>query len=76
MRHTTTPIAPLAFLGGTLFGLAVGATLGVFFAPAKGARTRRLLARKAEEIGDRATEMAETAREAVERGVERGRRFA
>jgi gas vesicle protein len=63
-RHTTIP--PLAFLGGSLLGLAVGAALGVFFAPAKGIRTRRQLARKAEKLGDRATEMAEGAKEALE----------
>ena len=70
MQRTTNNL-PIAFLGGSLLGLAVGAALGVFFAPAKGARTRRQLARKAEELGDRATEMAETAREALERGRRR-----
>jgi gas vesicle protein len=68
MRHIDDFATPLAFLGGSLLGLAVGAVLGVLFAPAKGERTRRQLARKAEEIGERATGVvAETAREALDR---------
>ncbi|HEX2464326.1 MAG TPA: YtxH domain-containing protein [Thermoanaerobaculia bacterium] len=55
----------LSFLGGSLVGFAVGATLGVLFAPAKGIRTRRQLARKAEQLGDRATQLVENAREAA-----------
>ena len=51
-QQLSTPT--LFFLGGSLVGLAVGATLGVLFAPARGTRTRRRLARKAEELGDRA----------------------
>jgi gas vesicle protein len=64
---------PLAFLGGTLLGLAIGATLGVLFAPAKGTHTRRQLARKAEEIGDRAAAMAA---EGTHAAIELGRRIA
>ena len=56
----------LSFLGGSLVGFAVGATLGVLFAPARGIRTRRQLARKAEQLGDRATRLAESAREALD----------
>jgi gas vesicle protein len=55
----------LSFLGGSLVGFAVGATLGVLFAPAKGIRTRRQLARKAEQLGDRATQLVENARKAA-----------
>ncbi|HVR30776.1 MAG TPA: YtxH domain-containing protein [Thermoanaerobaculia bacterium] len=66
--HRTTNTTPLVFLCGSLLGLAVGATIGVLYAPAKGARTRRQLARKAEELGERATGVAESALEALERG--------
>ena len=55
----------LSFLGGSLVGFAVGATLGVLFAPAKGIRTRRQLARKAAQLGDRANQLVENAREAA-----------
>ena len=64
---------PLAFLGGSILGLAVGATLGLLFAPAKGTHTRRQLARKAEEIGDRATALAA---EGAHAAIEIGRRIA
>lgn len=62
---TQTRNLTLSFLGGSLVGFAVGATLGVLFAPAKGIRTRRQLARKAEQLGDRATQLVENAREAA-----------
>jgi gas vesicle protein len=56
-----TAKTPLAFVGGTLLGFVVGTVIGVFFAPAKGARTRRQLARRAEALGDRATEIVNNA---------------
>jgi gas vesicle protein len=71
MRQTGA--VSIAFLSGTLAGLAAGATLGLLLAPAKGSQTRRKLLRRAEEIGDRVTELANDAKEAVEGGR---RRFA
>jgi gas vesicle protein len=46
-------------------GFAVGATLGVLVAPARGIRIRRRLASKAEELGDRATRLGECVRDAA-----------
>jgi gas vesicle protein len=63
MRQTRN--LTLFLLGGSLVGLAIGVTLGVLFAPARGIRTRRQLARKAEQLGDRATQLVESAREAA-----------
>jgi hypothetical protein len=57
--------ADLFFLGGSLVGFAVGATLGVLVAPARGIRIRRRLASKAEELGDRATRLGECVRDAA-----------
>jgi gas vesicle protein len=71
MRHIRD--SRLAFLGGSLLGLAVGAALGILFAPARGSRTRRQLTRRAEEVGERVTELADDAKDALERGR---RRFA
>jgi gas vesicle protein len=71
MRDRLKPA--LVFLGGSILGLAVGATIGLLFAPAKGTHTRRQLARKAEEIGDRAAAMAA---EGAHAAIELGRRIA
>lgn len=37
---------------GVLLGTALGATLGLLFAPKKGSKTRAILADKAKELGD------------------------
>ncbi len=37
---------------GVLAGVAVGATLGILFAPARGKSTRRKIARKSDEYAD------------------------
>ncbi len=59
-----------------LAGAAIGASLGLLFAPQSGEETRRLLSEKASEGRDR---IAERSREAVNRGRElfdKGREFA
>lgn len=37
---------------GVLIGTALGATLGLLFAPKKGSKTRAIIASKAKELGD------------------------
>jgi len=37
---------------GVLVGTAIGATLGLLFAPKKGSKTRAIIANKAKELGD------------------------
>ena len=39
-------------IGGLLVGAAVGAVLGILFAPDKGTETRKKLAKQAEDLGD------------------------
>lgn len=60
--------------GGVLFafvaGAAVGAAVGLLFAPARGEETREYLSQRAKESKDRATEAARQGREMVNRGRE------
>lgn len=58
-----------------LTGLLVGGTAGVLYAPQSGARTRRQLANLAEDVRERAGQLTEETTEAIEKLVERGRRF-
>ena len=57
--------------GGILFafavGAAVGAAVGLLFAPAKGEETREYLSQRAKEGRDRASEAARQGREIVNR---------
>ena len=61
--------------GGLSFlaGLVAGGVAGLLYAPQSGARTRRQLARAADDAKERAGEMVEDATEAAQRVVERGR---
>jgi gas vesicle protein len=60
--------------GGVLFafvvGAAVGAAVGLLFAPAKGEETREQLSQRAKEARDRAAEAARQGRDMVNRGRE------
>lgn len=58
-----------------LTGLLVGGTAGVLYAPQSGARTRRQLENLAEDMRERAGQITEDTAEAIEKLVERGRRF-
>jgi len=58
-----------------LTGILVGGTAGVLYAPQSGARTRRQLANLAEDVRERAGQITEETAEAIEKLVERSRRF-
>lgn len=59
-----------------LTGLLIGGIAGMLYAPQSGTRTRRQLGNFADDVRERAGEMAEDATEAIEKTVERGRRLA
>lgn len=61
----------MGFVLGAVAGLAAGTAVGLLFAPEKGARTRRQIVRRAEDLGERAAEALETANDLVERGRRR-----
>lgn len=63
--------------GGLMFltGLMVGAGTGLLLAPESGARTRRRLINMAEDLGERAGDIAADARWKVNRAIERGKRL-
>ena len=46
-------------------GAAVGATLGILFAPKSGKETRAIIKEKAQEVGEKAGEIFESAKEKV-----------
>jgi gas vesicle protein len=52
-------------IGGLLFGAAVGAVLGILFAPDKGAETRKKMGKKAEDLGDELKNKYSEAKEAL-----------
>ncbi len=54
------------FVIGTLAGLAIGLVIGMLFAPASGANTRRRLADEALKAADAARGVAERAEQAAE----------
>jgi gas vesicle protein len=57
---------------GLLCGAAVGAALGVLFAPQTGAATRRDLKKSAERLSRRAMKLYDNASETMEQLAERG----
>lgn len=61
----------LNFIVGMTLGALVGTTAALLLAPQSGKRTRRQLARKAEELGDTATEAFDEAREETRRLADR-----
>jgi len=58
-------------LAGLAVGLGVGAALGLLFAPDKGRKTRREIVKRAERIGDRASDVLESAEDLLEAGRRR-----
>lgn len=61
---------------GVAAGAAVGALLGVLFAPAKGSETRNRITRKGEEYLDAASEKIENVKGKANEFVEKTRRKA
>lgn len=60
------------FLFGVVLGAAVGAALGLLYAPQTGAATRRDLKRSAERFSKRARKLYDNASETMEDLAERG----
>lgn len=48
-----------------VIGAAVGAALGILFAPKSGKETRAIIKEKAQEVGEKASEIIESAKEKV-----------
>lgn len=66
----------LVFAGIAFFsGIVVGLGTGLLLAPQSGTRTRRHLRSMMEDVGERAGEFMEDAKETVEDLVDRGRKF-
>lgn len=65
-------VASLTFISGLIFGLG----MGVLLAPQSGNRTRRHLRTMMEDVGERANEWVEDAKETVSDMVDRGKKIA
>lgn len=58
----------VGMLVGLAVGLGLGTVLGLLFAPEKGKKTRRQIAKRAERFGDRASDVLESAEDLIEAG--------
>ncbi len=65
-------VAGLTFFSGLIFGLGIG----VLLAPQSGSRTRRHLRTMVEDVGERAGELVEDAKDTVTDIVDRGKKIA
>ena len=65
-------VAGLTFVSGLVFGLG----MGVLLAPQSGSRTRRHLRTMMEDMGERAGEWVEDAKETVNDMVDRGKKIS
>jgi len=65
-------VAGLTFFSGLIFGLGTG----VLLAPQSGSRTRRHLRTMVEDMGERAGEWVEDAKDTMNGVVDRGRKIA
>ena len=70
--EVTTMATGQSFAVGLLCGAAVGAALGVLFAPQTGAATRRDLKQSAERLSRRAMKLYDNASETMEQLADRG----
>lgn len=58
----------LGLLAGLAIGVGLGASLGLLYAPEKGRKTRREIIKRAERLGDRASDVLESAEDLIEVG--------
>ena len=65
-------VAGLTFFSGLIFGLG----MGVLLAPQSGSRTRRHLRTMVEDMGERAGEWVDDAKDSMNGVVDRGRKIA
>jgi gas vesicle protein len=65
-------VAGLTFFSGLIFGLGIG----VLAAPQSGSRTRRHLRTMVEDMGERAGEWVEDARDTMNDMVDRGKKMS
>jgi gas vesicle protein len=72
-RYTIGPAAGFAFGLGLVAGAAIGAGLGLLFAPRSGAALRRGIGRRARALQDDASEQYERVTEAANDLADRGR---
>jgi len=61
------------FVKGLLIGGAIGALLGIIYAPKSGKETRKELAKKAEELAKKAEELKEKAKAEFAQAKEKGK---
>ncbi|MFN2420253.1 MAG: YtxH domain-containing protein [Gemmatimonadota bacterium] len=57
--------------GALLIGAVMGAVIAILLAPDKGEKTRKRLAKKRDEWGERASDVLESAGDAMEKGRKR-----
>lgn len=72
-EYDTRSMNPGAFMTGLLFGAAVGAALGIVFAPRAGADTRRQLAESSRTLRDGAKKTYSQAREGANAAFSKAR---
>ena len=58
------------FIGGLLLGGAIGAVLGILFAPRSGKETRQMLKESAQSLPEDLGELAERAQETAQRTID------
>jgi hypothetical protein len=61
-------VALLGLLAGLAIGVGLGASLGLLYAPEKGRKTRREIIKRAERLGDSASDVLESAEDLIEVG--------
>ena len=62
-ENNTTPVS--GYLAAALIGAAVGAGIALLYAPCSGKETRKMLARQAKDLKDRAESAMEDAKEFI-----------